>query len=131
MRDTGDPLGLTITTLNLGFASYRDGDNPHARAMLDEALRIARRSGDIYTVAYAQLGLALLATRAGATRRAAALHATADAIFEKLGTHAEAVEAELREADIAHLRATLGDSEFDLAYIAGRTTQMTDEPAVA
>jgi predicted ATPase/DNA-binding SARP family transcriptional activator len=128
MRGTGDSQGLTLTTLNLGFASYRDGDNPQAQALFEEALRIALRNSDMYTVAYAQLGLALLATCAGDTRRAAALHATADAIFEKLGTHAEAVEARLREADIARLRATLGDSEFELAYNAGRTREATSDP---
>jgi predicted ATPase/DNA-binding SARP family transcriptional activator len=130
IRCTGDTRGLALTMLNLGFASYRDGDNPQAQAVFEEALRIALRNGDIYTVAYAQLGLALLATRAGATRRAAALHATADAIFEKLGTQADAVEAELREADIARLRATLGDSDFELTYNAGRTTEVTDKPVV-
>jgi hypothetical protein len=131
MRGTGDLYGLTVSTLNLGFASYLDSEDAQARALFDEALRIAHRDSDMYILAYAQLGLALLATRAGDTRRAASLHAIADTIFEKLGIHAEAFEARFREADIAHLRATLGDTEFEFAYNTGRTTQTNSELAVA
>jgi len=74
---------------------------------------------------------ALLATRSGDPRRAATLHGTADAIFEALGTRPVAVEARLRETDLARLRETLGDTAFGLAYNAGRRPEADDELAVA
>jgi hypothetical protein len=130
IRGTGDSQGQALLTLNLGFAVYLGGDGPQARALVEEASRFARRNSDMHMLAYAQLGFALLATRAGDTHRAATLHGAADATFEKLGTHAEALETRLREADIAHLRATLGDSDFELTYNTGRTTEVTDKPVV-
>jgi tetratricopeptide (TPR) repeat protein len=123
VRGTGDSQGLTLTTLNLGFACYLGGDDSQARALFADALRTARRNSDMHSLAYAQLGLALLATRAADTRQAAALHGAADATFESLGSHAEAFEARLRTADIADLRATLGDGAFELVYNAGRRTE--------
>jgi hypothetical protein len=130
IRGTGDSQGLAVISLNLGFASYLDGDDRQAGALFDEASRFARRNSDMYMLGYVQLALALLATRAGDTLRAAALHGAADATFEKLGTHADPFEARLREADIARLRATLGDSDFELTYNTGRTTEVTDKPVV-
>jgi tetratricopeptide (TPR) repeat protein len=130
-RDTGNQSGLTAGTVNLGFASYLDGANAVARALFDEALRIARRNGDLYGVAHAQLGLALLTARAGDASGAATLHGTADAINEQLGSRFVAVESRLRDGDIAALRTKLGDSAFERAYTAGRTTRAGGEPALA
>jgi predicted ATPase/DNA-binding SARP family transcriptional activator len=131
IRGTGDSQGRALITLNLGFASYLDGDDRQARALVEEAARFARGNSDMHMLAYAQLALALLATRAGDTLRAASLHGAADATFEKLGTQAEAFEARLREADVARLRTTLGDREFELAYNAGRTAKVSDILAAA
>jgi tetratricopeptide (TPR) repeat protein len=130
-REIGNQSGLTAGTVNLGFASYLDGADAVARALFDEALRIARRNGDLYGVAHAQLGLALLTTRAGDASGAATLHGTADAINEQLGSRFVAVESRLRDDDIAALRAKLGDSAFERAYAAGRTTRAGGEPALA
>ena len=131
VRDTGDQFGLTTCTLNLGFASYLDGTDEDARALFEEALRIAQRSGDLYMVAHAQLGLALLTARAGDAISAASLHGTAAAILAKLGSRFGPVESQLRDADIAALRATLGEGDFERAYNTGRTIEASVEPTLA
>ena len=87
--------------------------------MFSESLRVARQNGHLVMLAYAQLGLALLATRNGHAETAARLHGAADAIHESLGNHVEGVESRLRYADLARPRAELGAAAFEAEYRAG------------
>ncbi len=118
-REIGFPRGICFVVCNLGFASYLGGDDDTARTMFDETLRIAG-AGEYAMIAYAQLGFALLATRAGNAAEAARLHGEADGIHAQLGTHWQDLEAPLRDADVARVRAMLGDVAFQAAYDAGR-----------
>ena len=118
-REIGDVRGLSSHSCTLGFASYLDNADADARAMFDESLVIAQRNGDQLMVAYAHLGLALIASRAGNAQTAATLHGAADAIHDKLGTRFDSLESRLRDADLAQLRAALGDTAFQTAYNAG------------
>ena len=119
-REIGDRRGLSFNSCTLGFASYLDGADTEARAMFDQSLAIARRNGDQLMVAYANLGLALVASRAGDAQTAATLHGAADAIHDKLGTHLDSLESRLRDADLTRLRSALGDTAFETAYNSGR-----------
>ena len=119
-RTIADPRGLSVHTCNLGFALHLAGADAEARALFEESLLIASSNSDLAMVAYARLGLALLASRAGDEKAAARLHGSADALHDKVGTQFQTVEARLREADIARLRRDLGDADFDDAYSAGR-----------
>jgi predicted ATPase len=127
-REVGDPRGLSLHLCTLGFASHLDNADTDARAMFDESLAIARRNGDQLMVAYAHLGLALIASRAGDPQTAAQLHGVADAIHDKLGARFDSLESRLRDADLTRLRAALGDTAFQTAYNAGRAP---DIPAAA
>jgi predicted ATPase/DNA-binding SARP family transcriptional activator len=118
-REIGDERGLISCTL--GFASYLDNADTEARAMFDQSLAIAQRNGNQLMVAYAELGRALLASRAGDPQTAAKLHGAADAIHDRLGTRFDSLEARLRDADLTRLRAALGDTAFEAAYNAGRS----------
>jgi hypothetical protein len=120
-RDIGDRRGLSLHSCTLGFALYLADADADARTMFDQSLAIAQRNGNQLMVAYADLGLALLASRAGDAQTAARLHGTADGIHGKLGTHLDSLEARLRNADVARLRAALSDSVFQAAYDAGRS----------
>ena len=119
-REIGDRRGLSLHLCTLGFASYLADADTDARAMFDQSLAIAQRDGDQLMVAYAYLGLALIATRTGEAQAATALHGAADAIHAKLGTRFASLESRLREADLTRLRAELGDGEFQAAYDAGQ-----------
>jgi hypothetical protein len=92
--------------------------------MFDQSLDIARRDGDQLMVAYSHLGLALVASRAGDAQTAAALHGAADAAHDKLGTQFDTLESRLRDTDLTRLRATLGDTAFDIAYNAGHAPEI-------
>jgi tetratricopeptide (TPR) repeat protein len=127
-REIGDRRGLSFNSCTLGFASYLDHADTEARAMFDQSLAIAQRNGDQLMVAYANLGLALVASRAGDAQAAATLHGAADAIHDKLGTRFDSLESRLRDADLARLRAALGDAAFQTAYDAGRAPEV---PAAA
>jgi hypothetical protein len=112
----------------LGFASHLDNADTDARAMFNRSLAIAQSNGDHLMVAYAHLGLALIASRAGDAHTAATLHGAADAIQNKLGTHFDSLESGLRDADLTRLRAALGETAFQTAYNAGHAS---DIPAAA
>lgn len=118
-REIGDRRGLSLVSCTLGFASYLDNLDNDAREMFEQALATAQRNGDPLMVAYAQLGLALIASRSGDPQAAATLHGAADAIHDKLGTRLDSLEARLRDADLTRLRPALGDSAFQAAYSAG------------
>jgi hypothetical protein len=126
-REVGDPRGLSLHLCTLGFASHLDNADTDARAMFDQSLAIAQRNGDQLMVAYAHLGLALIASHAGDPQAAATLHGAADAIHDKLGARLDSLESRLRDADLTRLRAALGDTAFQTAYDAGRA-QPSHEP---
>ena len=121
LRESRDDRGLAVCLCCLGFALLLDRMIDEAQTAFDEQLRISRRHGDLGLVAYGLLGLAMLASRNGDSEQAAELHGAADAIHETLGTRVEGFESRMREADVAALRATLGDATFEAAYSAGRT----------
>jgi tetratricopeptide (TPR) repeat protein len=123
-REIGDRRGLSFNLCTLGFASYLDNADADARAMFDQSLAIAQRNGDQLMVAYSHLGLALVASRAGDAQTAATLHGAADAIHDKLGTSFDSLEAQLRDTDLARVRASLGDTAFQTAYDAGRAPEI-------
>ncbi len=79
----------------------------------------------------ALLGLALAAGADGDPAVAATLHGVADEHYEQAGRAFEAIEAGLRDRDHAHLRATLGDAAFEVAYRRGRTLSQADAIALA
>jgi predicted ATPase/DNA-binding SARP family transcriptional activator len=130
-REIDDRRGLSLHACTLGFASYLDNADDDARAMFDQSLAIAQRNGDQLMVAYAQLGLALVASRAGDARTAARLHGAADAIHDKLGTSFDSLESRLRDADLIRLRAALGDTAFETAYNAGHAPDISAAAASA
>lgn len=128
-QEIGDRRGLSLVSCTLGFASYLANADPDARAMFDQSLAIAQSNGDQLMVAYARLGLALLASRTGDALTAASLHGAADAIHARLGTRFDTLESRLRAADLTRLRAALGESAFQAAYDAGQASD--DPPALA
>lgn len=65
------------------------------------------------------LGCALLASGRGQHLRAATLHAAADTAIQRLDLSFQPLEAGMRRDDHQRLRATLGDSAFDVAYEQG------------
>jgi tetratricopeptide (TPR) repeat protein len=118
---------LAICSVMEGTVAYLEGDNDDADRLFHESLKTGRRLGFRRLVAYALLGLALVASRAGDAERAATLHGVFDARESSL----DDLEQGLRDVDVEHLRTVLGDDRFEAAYQAGRNLPFDDALALA
>jgi predicted ATPase/DNA-binding CsgD family transcriptional regulator len=105
---------------NLGFIDLLDAEPGDARRHFTASLTKARSTGVTSHIHGALLGLALAAGAGGDPAVAATLHGIADERRERAGRAVESIEADLRDRDHAHLRATLGDAGFEAAYQRGR-----------
>jgi tetratricopeptide (TPR) repeat protein len=105
--------------INMGWVLRQDNDPDGARSSFEAALRMSRRKGDRFGLAYASLGLACLAKDAGDWRRAAALHGVAQAFLDRTGLPWEELEADYRRDSLDQVRARLGQEQFERAYAEG------------
>jgi tetratricopeptide (TPR) repeat protein len=126
-RELDHRPNLALVAFVDGTVAYLDGDDRTADDCYRECLAVARRIGGRLTGAFALLGLALTASRAGDPHRAALLHGAFDARELKL----DDLEAGLRDADRARLRAALGERELAHALDAGRALPLEDAFALA
>ena len=113
MRAIGkENLNLPI---NMGWVLRQDSDPDGARSSFQAALRMSRREGDHYGIAYASLGLASLAADTGDWHRAAVLHGVAQAFLDRTGQPWQELEAGYRQDSLDLVRAHLGQEQFDRA----------------
>jgi predicted ATPase/class 3 adenylate cyclase len=117
-REIGDP-GIDVS-LNMGWVLRQDNDPDGARSSFEAALRMSRRNGDRFGIAYASLGLACLAADAGDWHRAAVLHGAAQAFLDRTGQSWEELEAPHRRDSLDQVRTHLGPEQFERAYARGR-----------
>jgi predicted ATPase/DNA-binding SARP family transcriptional activator len=106
-------------SINTGWVARQEGDAGAARASFQQVLRLSRRTGDRFGIAYATLGLACLATDTGDWYRAAELHGVAQAFLDRTGLPWEPLEAPYRRASLDQIHAHLGDEQFERAYATG------------
>jgi predicted ATPase/class 3 adenylate cyclase len=108
----------------LGLALRAESDPGGARSALETALRISRRNGDTWGMAYASLYLAYLAGDAGDWDRAAALHGVAQAFLDRTGHAWQEPDARNRRDSLDQARAYLGDEQLERAYAQGRALSL-------
>ena len=122
----------------MGWVLRQEGDAGAARASFQQALRMSRRTGHRYGIAYASLGLACLAADTGDWHRAAALHGAAQVVLDPTGLPWENLEAGYRQHSLDQIRAHLGHEQFERAYATGMALSLnqaldlaagTDHPA--
>ena len=119
MREFGDKgLGVTI---HMGWVLRQDNDADGARSSFEAALRMSRRNGDRFGIAYTCLGLACLAADAGDWHRAAVLHGAAQTLLGPTGQSWEEPEAHYRLDSLDQVRAQLGQEQFERAHADGMT----------
>jgi predicted ATPase/DNA-binding XRE family transcriptional regulator len=112
----GETMDLPV---NMGWVLRQDSDPDGARSSFEAALRISRRNGDRFGIAYASLGLACLAADAGDWHRAAALHGGAQTLLDRAGQPWGEPEARYRQDSLDQVRAYLGPEQFERAYARG------------
>jgi predicted ATPase/class 3 adenylate cyclase len=117
----GQAVGAARHYVNtvVGILLRQEGDREGAHALLDDSLRLARRAGDRFNIAFAYLGLACLAGDAEESQRAAELHGIAQSFVDQLGIPWVRF-ARLRQDSIDAIRSSLGENEFRHAYAHGR-----------
>ena len=103
----------------MGWVLRQDNNPDGARASFEEVLRMSRRNGDRYGIAYASLGLACLAADTDDWHRAAVLHGIAQAFLDRTGRPWEDLEARYRRDSLDQVRAHLGQEQFELAHAKG------------
>jgi len=106
-------------SLNMGWLLREENDPDGARASFEDALRVSRRHGHRYGIAYASLGLACLAADTGDWHRAAVLHGVAQAFLDRTGQPWEELEARYHRDSLDQIRAHLAHEQFDRAHAQG------------
>ena len=105
--------------VNLGWVRRQDGDYDGARSSFEDALRISRRTGQRFDIAYAVLGLACVAADAGEWSRACVLHGIAQAILDRAGEPWQSPEVRYRRESLGQVRAHLGAEQSERDYARG------------
>jgi predicted ATPase/class 3 adenylate cyclase len=132
-RQAGAEIGelSNVVTVNMGWVLRQEHDPKAARDTFQDGLRLSRRTGDSYGLAYCSLGLACIAGDLGDWHRAAGLHGAAQAFFDQLGGPWQDPEDRYREDSIAAVRCRLGDAQFDQAYAHGLALSFDEAIALA
>ncbi len=104
---------------NLGDVLRAERDPGGARSAFEAALRIGRRNGDNWHMAYAVLGLACLSGDVGGWDRAAALHGVAQAFQDRTGNSWQEFAARDRRDSLDQARVHLGEEQLERAYAQG------------
>jgi len=105
--------------INLGWVRRQGGDHDAARSSFQAALRMSRRSGKRFDIAYAVLGLACLAEDAGEWSRACVLHGVAQAALDRTGEPWQEPEVRYRRESLAQVRTHLGQEQSERDYTRG------------
>ena len=121
----------SVISINLAWVLRAENDIGAARAMFETVLRMGRRTGQRYILAYAGLGLACLAADLGDWQRAAVLQGVAQAFLDRIGERWQQPEESYRRDNVTQVRARLGDDRFELAYAEGMTLGFDDAVDVA
>ena len=117
----------SVTSINLGWVLRAENDPGGSRESFEASLRMGRRIGQRYVLAYAALGLACLAGDLGDWHRAAVLHGVAQAFLESIGDRWwQEPEEGYRSGSIGRMRSQLGDDAFELAYAEGKALGFDD-----
>ncbi len=121
-------IGYKSSTLpiNLGWVLRSERQPGAARPMFEAALRMSRRTGHSYGMAYASLGLACLAADLGDWHRAAVLHGVAQTFLGRVGEPWQEPEARYHHDSLHQIRAHLGDDQFEQAYAEGLALSYDD-----
>jgi predicted ATPase/class 3 adenylate cyclase len=117
----------SVTSINLGWVLRAENDPGGSRESFETSLRMGRRIGQRYVLAYAALGLACLAGDLGDWHRGAVLHGVAQAFLDGIGDRWwQEPEEGYRDGSVGQMRTQLGDDAFELAYAEGKALGFDD-----
>jgi hypothetical protein len=123
-RRARDRISILISLYDLALARQAQGDLAGAAGHLKEGLAIAAEAGDETSVAYYLEALAAVAGQQDNPQRAIRLLSAARSQLEASGSgwlHAYVPRAPHDDADLAALRARIGDAAYQEARAWGRS----------
>lgn len=120
VEELSQPREHHSSLVNLGWVLWQEKEIEEARSAFLQALRIARRNGDLSGVSYSVLGLACLLAEEEGWERAAEVLGVAQAVREQAGGRWEDPESSYQEACRRRLLAELGGPSFDELFARGR-----------
>ncbi len=125
----GYQRGVALAMHNLGFIAQNMKEYANARNLLCEALRIRHHLGLPRGYAYSFELLAEVNESEERYEQVVQLRAAADTLRVRIGAPLDRVSQHQSMADLARLRARLGDVAFELEWAKG--VHMTTEEAIA
>jgi tetratricopeptide (TPR) repeat protein len=125
LEETG--ISIFHVKINLGLVKRQQGDLNAAASDLEQAIRISRRCGNRFGLAYSSLAIACLATDLGRWSEAARMHGVAQAFLNETGQPWLFPYADLRLENIEQIKVALGDGDaFDSAFDEGMSLDFPD-----
>jgi hypothetical protein len=115
----------------LGDVGLKQGDYAAAQTLYQQSLMLCREMGDKLLIAWNQAGLAAIAMRTGAARRAAYLAAAAETLLTAIHAVLEIDSRYLLEQTVAAARVALGEAAFAAAKEAGQNLTFDEAVALA
>jgi tetratricopeptide (TPR) repeat protein len=128
-QSLGYQRGVALAVHNLGFIAQNMGEYVNARNLACESLRIRHHLGLPRGYAYSFELLAEVDESEAHYEQAVQLRAAADTLRVRIGAPLDQIAQQQSMADLARLRAQLGDVAFELAWAKGM--HMTTEQAIA
>ena len=134
LREAGEVWALGIILSDLAALRVIQNRLGEAEACASEALAFCRSLRDRRGVGWCLQSLAMVDTVAGRARQAAWLYGAADALLQSLGATGQVTFSRVQDRYLTLSRDAIGESAFQEAYDAGRTTPIsrimdTDPPA--
>jgi predicted ATPase/class 3 adenylate cyclase len=125
----GSYVQSSWTSINMAYASLRQGDTAKAEEMFVLWIQRVHRANSMDALIYAMEGLASLRVSQKQIERAARLFAWTDAMREKLGNNNPPVERASIQRDLALIHSQMSDAAFEHACASGKA--LTLEQAIA
>lgn len=116
---------------NLGFVSWRLGENARAEAFQKESLALKYEVRDEIGLSYCFAGLAAVSCELGAYRRAALLLGVVDALIARTKHQLDLVDRNDVQGTLEAVRAPLGPAAFAAAQARGRALSLGEAVAYA
>jgi non-specific serine/threonine protein kinase len=118
-RRSGDTWLVAVHLDNLGWAHLGQGHAPAAHRAFADSLTLCATLTENWFAADCLDGLARLAAKTGDHTRAVRLWAAAERLCTTIGATTEPLDDLAYQRDLAKVRAHLGATEFDQAWVDG------------
>ncbi|MFN8454180.1 MAG: BTAD domain-containing putative transcriptional regulator [Anaerolineae bacterium] len=128
-RQFGIKDGIALSLHTLGYASLFQGNYGPAASSFAESLALRQELGDRVGLAHSLAGLAGLAGMQGRMVEAARLFGAAELLLDTIKAFLEPFDQAAYDRHVAAVHATMGETAFEAAWLAGRV--MDQEQVIA